>query len=341
MTTLIRKASFVGFRELVSQLGGDADALLQRFRVFPQMLQEEEARLPLRSLIGAMELAAQTLNCPDFGLRMAEYQDIHVLGPVAVIARSSGTVRQALEEISRFISYHSPGIFAELDCSDPESPSFVVDIRLPKLTQRRQMLEMGLGVAYNTVKLLYGRQFTPQAILLTGTPSQSLERYRRYFQSTVYTAQARNALVLRSEHLNQPIEQQDPMLHRVLLEYLQAFEKQPQTDLVHQVHSLVQRMLPTQRCRLSLVAEQLGLHERVLQRKLAERGCYFEDLVERIRRERAESYLAERGMPMSQIAGLLGYSEQSVFNRSCRRWFAQTPSAMRKQLLAANRASVA
>ncbi|MFK0090791.1 AraC family transcriptional regulator [Pseudomonas sp. NPDC090755] len=340
MTALIRKTSLAGFQELVGHLGGNADALLQRFRVFPQMLQEEEARLPLRSLVGAMELAAQTLKCPDFGLRMAEYQDMHVLGPVAVIARSSSTVRQALESISRFISYHSPGVYIELDCSEPESPRLVVDIRLANLTRRRQTSEMALGMVYNTVKLLCGKQFSPQSVLLTGIPPLPLERYRHYFQSAVYAGHAHNALVLRREHLNQPIERQDPMLHRVLLEYLQAFEMQPRSDILHQVHSLVQRMLPTQRCRLSLVAEQLGLHERALQRRLAERGYYFEDLVERIRRELAKIYLAERGMPMSQVANLLGYSEQSVFSRACRRWFAQTPSAMRRQLLANSKENV-
>src|SRR5262245_46122167 len=102
MTALIRTTSFIGFNELVGQLGGDPAALLRRFRVDPQMLQEEDARVPFRSLIGVLEYAAQSLDCPDFGLRMAEYQDLSVLGPVAVIARNSATVGQALEEISRF-----------------------------------------------------------------------------------------------------------------------------------------------------------------------------------------------------------------------------------------------
>jgi AraC-like DNA-binding protein len=34
-------------------------------------------------------------------------------------------------------------------------------------------------------------------------------------------------------------------------------------------------------------------------------------------------------MPFSQIAGLLGYSEQSAFNRACRLWFGKTPRQYR------------
>ncbi|MCY1412509.1 HTH-type transcriptional regulator VirS [compost metagenome] len=333
MTALIRTTSFTGFPELVSQLGGDPAALLRRFRIDPRALQEEDARVPLRSLVAVLECAAQELDCPDFGLRMAEYQDLSVLGPVALIARSSATVGQALEEISRFIGYHSPGVDVQLDRSEPHAPQLVVEIRLPGLLQRRQMEELAMGVSHNTMKLLCGSQFSAQSLLLSGISPLPPARYRRYFKTTVYTGQARNALVLRDDHLSQRIEQQDPQLHRVLLEYLSAFDAQSPADLPHQVENLILRMLPTQRCRLALIAEQLGLHERVLQRRLAEQGCGFEELLERTRRSRAEIYLAERHMPMSQVAGLLGYSEQSVFNRACRRWFAMTPREMRRQLL--------
>jgi methylphosphotriester-DNA--protein-cysteine methyltransferase len=43
-------------------------------------------------------------------------------------------------------------------------------------------------------------------------------------------------------------------------------------------------------------------------------------------------YLAEPGLYLSQIAVLLGYSEQSALNRSCRRWFGKTPRQYRAGL---------
>jgi len=51
--------------------------------------------------------------------------------------------------------------------------------------------------------------------------------------------------------------------------------------------------------------------------------------VDRARLEQAAKYLAEPTFLLSQIAGLLGYSEQSAFNRACRRWFACTPQQVR------------
>ncbi|EOZ4918104.1 TPA: AraC family transcriptional regulator [Pseudomonas aeruginosa] len=332
MTTLIRTTSFWGFSELVSQLGGQPEIFLQRYHIDPRLLGDEDARVPLRSFIEVLENAASVLSCPDFGLRMAHYQDVHVLGPIALIARSAATVGQALEEIVRFIGYHSPGIRLELDSSEPETSRLRIDIRLPGAIQPRQLQELALGVAHNTMKLLCGSSFRAQAVLLRGISPLPITRYRRYFNAGILKGQDCNALVFHRSQLEQAIELRDPLLYRTLVQYLSAYAARPK-DLRSQVEFLILRMLPTQRCRLPLVAEQLGLHERVLQRRLAEQGCGFDDLLEGLRKERADCYLAERDMSMSQVAGLLGYSEQSVFNRACRRWFGMAPRARRRKLL--------
>lgn len=333
MEPFIRTTSFVGFRELVAKLGGDPWPLLRRFRIKAQLLDEEDARVPLRSLVGLLECAAQELECADFGLRMAEYQNLHVLGPIAVMARSSASVGHALTEIVRFIGYHSSGVQLDLDRSEPQAPRMLIGLRLPGAVPQRQMVELAMGVAHNTMKLLCGAQFSAQSVLLCGVSPVPAARYRRYFQTEVYSGQACNALVLTQQQLEQRIEQQDPNLHRMLVQYLNQIQLQSSSDLVDQVQRLVLRMLPTQQCRLPLIAEQLGLHERALQRQLAELGQRFDELVEGIRRDRADFYLAERDIPMSQVAGMLGYSEQSVFNRACRRWFSLTPGERRRQLL--------
>ncbi|WP_159812307.1 AraC family transcriptional regulator [Pseudomonas sp. 18058] len=335
MTALIRTTSLTGFRELAEQFGGQPDALLQRYRIDPQCLFEEDARVPLRSLVGLLECAARELKCPDFGLRMADYQDLDVLGPIALIARSSATVGQALEEIVRFIGFHSPGIELDLDISDAGAPQLLIDIRLPGLLQQRQMIELAMGVAHNIMKLLCGPKFAAQAILLSGSSPLSSARYRRFFKTTVYSGQVCSTMVLTAQQLEHAIEQQDLLLHRTLVQYFSHFNSQAPTDLVEQVEWMIVRTLATQRCRLPIIAEQLGLHERVLQRRLDQAGQGFEAILENVRRQRADSYLAERSMPMSQVSGLLGYSEQSVFNRACRRWFAMTPRARRRQLLEA------
>lgn len=334
MEPFIRTTSFAGFRELVAKLGQDPLPFLRRLRIKSSVLDDEDARLPLRSLVGLLENAAQALDCPDFGLRMADYQNLHVLGPIAAIARNAATVGQALAEIVRFMGYHSSGIQLELDLAEARVPRLRITLRLPGGLAQRHMLELALGVAHNTMTLLCGPSFKAQSIEIAGVSPLPAARYRRYFHCEVHSGQPSYALVLSPAQLDQRIEQQDPQLHRTLVQYLSQLDVEQSSDLVDQVRRMVTRMLPTQQCRLPLIAEQLGLHERMLQRRLAELGQRFDDIVEAVRRDRAEAYLAERDIPLAQVAGMLGYSEQSVFNRACRRWFDLTPGARRRQLLA-------
>ena len=56
------------------------------------------------------------------------------------------------------------------------------------------------------------------------------------------------------------------------------------------------------------------------------------DLIEQERRALATRYLAEPGLHLNQIAGLLGYTEQSTLNHSCRRWFGKTPRQYQRDL---------
>ena len=67
----------------------------------PPLLDNEDALLPVAKLVRLLEDAARTLGVPDFGLRVAQAQDISVLGPVAVAIQNSPTVGEALQVASR------------------------------------------------------------------------------------------------------------------------------------------------------------------------------------------------------------------------------------------------
>jgi AraC-like DNA-binding protein len=69
-----------------------------------------------------------------------------------------------------------------------------------------------------------------------------------------------------------------------------------------------------------------------MQRRLVTEGVRCQGVIDRERRALAATYLAEPGLHLSQIAGLLGYTEQSTLNRSCRRWFGKTPRQYRAGL---------
>lgn len=81
---------------------------------------------------------------------------------------------------------------------------------------------------------------------------------------------------------------------------------------------------------LADAARTLGFAPRSLQRRLATLGLTFERLVDEWRREAAQRYLSETGLPVAGIATALGYSHPAHFIRAFRRWEKATPQTYRR-----------
>lgn len=334
MTALIKTSSLTGYPQLVRELGGNPDDLLRQMQIDPKSLDNGSAVVPYRAMINLLELTAEQLQCTDFGLRLAERQSINILGPLAVVAQNARNVGEALTEIVRFLHIYSPGVLVHLDTEiDPVHPYLIYEMTLRPPPRQRQVIETSLGVMFKTLQMLYGPGFRPHSVLSRTEARLPQSRYQRFFGARTYFGQAHNALVLQPDCLSKPIDQHNSQLHDTMMEYVSNMGANP-LDIGKQVESSIRRLLPTQRCALPLIAEQLGMRERSLQRRLADNDLVFEDMVERARQELAELYLAEANMPMAQIAGLLGYAEQSSFNRACKRWYGVPPRVRRTQLRA-------
>ena len=128
------------------------------------------------------------------------------------------------------------------------------------------------------------------------------------------------------------IDTADPETRRIATKYLDTYYLPNTATLSERVAELTRRLLPTGQCSVEAIGEQLAMHPRTLQRRLATEGARCQDLVERERKDHAARYLADPRLHLSQIAGLLGYAEQSTLNRSCRRWFGMTPRQYRANL---------
>ncbi|MGP4030401.1 AraC family transcriptional regulator ligand-binding domain-containing protein [Actinomadura sp. 3N407] len=71
---------------------------------------------------------------------------------------------------------------------------------------------------------------------------------------------------------------------------------------------------------LETVAQQMTVSPRTLQRRLAERGSSWRGEVETARQEKALALLQDGRLPMTSIAGRVGYSDVRALRRAVRRW---------------------
>ncbi|MEM9487763.1 MAG: helix-turn-helix domain-containing protein, partial [Myxococcota bacterium] len=79
------------------------------------------------------------------------------------------------------------------------------------------------------------------------------------------------------------------------------------------------------------LARQLGMAARTLRRRLHDEGVTFRELLDDVRRQRAEQLVGDPDYSVGDIAFLLGFSEPSAFSRAFKRWFGVTPRGYRQR----------
>jgi len=77
---------------------------------------------------------------------------------------------------------------------------------------------------------------------------------------------------------------------------------------------------------LASLSRRSGMSQRTLQRRLAESNTSFQRLLRQVLREVSDELLAREDLSHSEIAFLLGYSEESTFSRAYKSWTGHPPS---------------
>lgn len=332
MTDLIRGSSLLHFKELVSSMGGDADAILRAQGADPSMVGEYEFLIPYTSYAAAIGEAAIVLKCPDFGLRLGTEQGMSVLGPVSVLIRHSETAASAIEGVCRFLYCCAPPDVAALERTG-RSAVFTLSIALRQVTYREQMVEKGLVIAMDAFRFLLGEDFVPARVTMQHRRISPPERYRQQFGCAVEFESDVNSVHLPNDALDKPIRGRDAAAFALAETYLAQIR--PAISLDDHVQEMIHRLLKVNRATLLVVAHEMGLHPRVLQRKLADSGTSFEGILDNVRRAMSWQ-LSATGMQVAQIATMLGYAEQSSYSRACRRWYDESP----RELIAHRRMAV-
>lgn len=327
--SVIRGTSLTGFPALVAELGGDPDALLSRAGIDRADVGRFDAFFTYLAFIHAVESAATATQTPDFGLRLGARQGIEILGPVGVAARTSANVAEALAIFEHYLAAYSPAIAVEITRDEATAfAEFKILIEHPPA--HRQAVEVSLGVMLRVFRFLFGSTYAPTVVHLPHPLLSPRADYLRYFSCTPQFASRRAGFTLPVEDLNRPLAR-DEMAHQVVLEYLDTVIDRHRPAMASAIRQLVRQLLPAGAASVPVVAEQFRLHPKALRRRLTEEGTNFNAVVDDVRREMAQRYLRDSDMTLSHLARELGYAEQTVLNRSCRRWFGATPAALRTQ----------
>jgi AraC-like DNA-binding protein len=133
-------------------------------------------------------------------------------------------------------------------------------------------------------------------------------------------------MVCDSRDLDMPIPAADPALNREVKRLLDVQLSELRDEPAQQARQIVRMLLPTGLCSVDRVAQHLGMHRRTLNRHLAADGESVTTIINAVRAELAEEYLASSKRRKYEVAELLGFASAGDFSRWFRGQFGKTPS---------------
>ncbi len=323
-------AAAAGLIEFIGTHGGDVDAVFGRCGVAPEMTALPTLQLPLATFCDLFEEAARDTGCDNFGLWFGQQFQPRDLGMWGYAALSSPTLGSALENLVGLFRYQQSSSTMRIVQEDARRVRLDYQIHTPAIVARRQDAELSLGQFVNLIRECCGRTWSPLEIQFEHPQPEEWRQHETAFGAPVFFGCDSNSIVFDPDLLDRPMPGRDLKLLTMMQTCLELLGSPERAEsLVDQVRGNVRRQLPDGAPTLEEVASALHVAPSVIRRALADEGIGFRQAIDAIRFELAQHYLAQRHLPLNEIALMLGYSELSAFSRAFTRWAGTSPRSYR------------
>lgn len=325
MHALTRSASLTDYEHVARLAGLDPFRMLRMAKLPAAVLDDPNLMVSVDSVAWLLEESARLSGQEAFGLLMAETRSLGNLGMLALAMREEPALRAALDSLVRYMRLHNAGVQLRLE----DEGDFVlvhVDVNVKHEGVCRQAIEQAMGVVLRVLRVLSADTFRPARFCFTHERPASLAVHRRVLGRAIDFSQECNAIVCRGRDLDVPIPAADPKLNREVKRWLEMQLVNLPDEPAQRTREIVRMLLPSGICSVDRVAQHLGMHRRTLNRQLAAEGESVTTIINAVRAELAEEYLANSKRRLYEVAELLGFSSSTHFSSWFRSQFGKTPS---------------
>jgi AraC-like DNA-binding protein len=321
-----------GLRGLVTDLGGDFDAVCAEIGLATNLTADGERMLSHRKLLELVDLAARRTRRRDFGLLWGARSSPMLLGPLGVAMANAPTARKAVQLFVDKLPRQNEVLkaaLAPLDRRGLELLSLVNQMaRPPKLVHPK---ERNISILLGVLRTLLGDRFLPVEIWLSHPQHADDEAYKRAYGKAPLFDQNVCGLVIKTLDLDRPVPGHRREVFDMAVSHL-AQAAPPKLSADDPLATATAVLATNRSYSLGEVAQIMGVHARSLQRRLRDAGVTYSTLRDRARRVEAERLLRDSDRPLMAIAFELDFKDQAAFTRASRRWFGAPPSTARIQL---------
>jgi AraC-like DNA-binding protein len=309
----------------LATLGLDSELVRARIGPIPDA---PGALVPVQTYLNMWEEAERQYGLPGLPSALALAIPFGAYGALDYLVGSADTVAGCCE--SAMLHFTMVAIDVGLEIDVIEDGGRILRVR-PLVPLPAHALEFTLAALFSRLRYVTGGTFMPQFLgLPVARPDSDAVRTRLLGLMPAYQHPCAEMLI-DADSWRMPTRNADAFLHATLKDIAVQLHltRLGDSTVERALRARLRDALPQGRVDVARMAVLLGVSVRTLQRRLAELGRSFSDVVEDFRREEAARLLATPGLPLVEVPGLLGYAEQTSFTRAFRRWTGTTPGAWR------------
>lgn len=315
------------------RFGLDTGEILQAARLDPITLQDPDARISIEQVDAIWQKAYELSGDPCLALHAVEILPFGAYRVIDFLASSAPTVGEALAKVSDYFPLINRVVSLPYVVG-ARHVTFAVEAPTRPSAITRPYAEYTLAAVFLRTRLATHQPYSLMRVEFSHPPPGDIREHERIFECPVAFGAETCQMVIGRDAWDTPRQGSDPTLFSVLDTHARMLLDQlPSTvDIVGRVREAIEAQLRGGNPGLESVAKQLAMSPRTLQRRLREERAAFNDVLETMRFRAAKAYLAQRDIAGVEIAYLLGFAEQSSFNRAFKRWSGLTPTEYRRRL---------
>lgn len=325
-----------GLGSFISLQGGEPEKIFELTGLDPSAIEDTRQSLDLATYVAMLENAARETEQDNFGLLYGRGYRPEMLGLIGEIVLAAPTLGAALEHLALWFPWHQQATETRFVAMG-DRWALTYRILDGSVIDRRQDAELTMGMFVNILRACLGPRWTPEMVLFEHPRPALWTQHESLFDANIHWSQPYNAIVFKTEKLDASMPQADrTALAARTQELWRLTGSSGAPSFINRVKGEIRRLLATDGFGVDEVSEAMSMNRWTLQRRLGEEGTSFSALLEDTRRGLARHYMAQRQLPLTEIAFMLGYSENSAFTRAFSKWHGASPSKMRLRLAEAS-----
>lgn len=321
--------------DVIVDHGGDVDRPFRAAGVPVELASEPDLFMAWHSYLVLLEEAAREADDEHLGIALGERFNMSNLGPLGRLIASAPTLHEAIRMSNALENFSSSKSRSWLEVEGETSYWYYQSTDASGWREGKRIDgEYRLLLNRKIFRSAAGQSWQPDGFLLGPTMLHQLRAFENRLGVPARSVGDAFALVFPRNLLDLPMpaaKRLGQMERQVLLARLTASSHED--SFIGSMKAIVRGQLCGGYPSIVDVARSTGLSIRTVQRRLADEGVVYSDLVADVRRELAQELLADLSKSQIDITLSLGYSEAASFTRAFKHWTGQTPSAFRRSSL--------